>query len=123
MYHRTCLLPALCLVLLAALFAFPVSVFAADEGGKLPLSYTLEDCLRIAERQSPAILAAAEEMKRAKGVIWEVWTSILSVSAKGSYTYFATPPGNTLPANSFGAEFPPRISSWACLPTICTTLR
>ena len=107
MYRRACLVSALCPLLLALLLSFPALVLAADEGGKLALSYTLEDCLRIAERQSPAILAAAEEMKRTKGVIWEVWASIVSVKADASYTYFETPPGSILPADSFGAGVPP----------------
>jgi outer membrane protein TolC len=85
----------------------PVSGLAQDESGKLPLTYTLDDCIKIAGRQSPAILAAAAEMKRTKGVIWEVWASILSANADASYTYFEKPPGSTIPADSFGAGTPP----------------
>jgi outer membrane protein len=106
MYHRVFPLRTLCLCIIAIVLVFPVWVLAADEEGKLPLTYTLDDCVRIAERQSPAILAAAEEMRRTKGVIWEVWASIISVNASGSYTYFDTPPGSMLPANSFGSGVP-----------------
>ena len=97
-------------VLIALIFPFlpPLTLPAAaqDDSGKLPLTYTLEDCIRIAERQSPAIIAASAEMKRTKGLIWEVWTSILSVNADGTYTYFNTPPGSTFPANIFGPGIP-----------------
>jgi outer membrane protein len=99
--------PVALAIIVSFLLVLPVSAGAADEGGKLPLTYTLDDCLRIAGRQSPAILAAAEEMKRTKGVIWEVWASILSVDANASYTYYETPPGSRIPADSFGAGVPP----------------
>ncbi len=45
-------------------------------------------------------------MKRTKGLIWEVWASILSVNADGTYTYFNTPPGTTFPAGIFGPGIP-----------------
>jgi outer membrane protein TolC len=80
---------------------------AADEEGKLPLTYTLDDCIRIAEKQSPAIIAAAAEMKRTKGLIWQVWASIISVNADGTYTHLNTPPGTTIPAGAFGGGLPP----------------
>ncbi len=107
MNNRTYPVSALIVVLSILFLSFPVSLMAADDEGKLALTYTLDDCIRIAERQSPAIIAAAAEMKRAKGVIWEVWASILSVSANASYTYFETPPGSTIPGNSLGAGVPP----------------
>jgi outer membrane protein len=99
--------PVALAIIASFLLLLPVSAGAADESGKLPLTYTLDDCLRIAGRQSPAILAAAEEMKRTKGLIWEVWASIVSVDATASYTYYETPPGSRIPADSFGAGVPP----------------
>jgi len=107
MRFRTSLLPVFALVLVLFLLSVPISASAQDGNGKLPLTYTLDDCIRIAERQSPAIIAAAAEMKRTKGVIWEVWASILSVNADGTYTYLNTLPGYTIPADSFGAGSPP----------------
>ncbi len=99
---------AVALLTVVSLFlSFPVSLMAADDEGKLALTYTLDDCIRIAGRQSPAIIAAAAEMKRAKGVIWEVWASIISVNADASYTYFQKPPGSTIPADLFGPGSPP----------------
>jgi hypothetical protein len=58
------------IMLAAVLLSSPVR--AQQDEGKLPLTYTLDDCLHVALRQSPAILAAAEEIKKAKGVIGEV---------------------------------------------------
>ena len=107
MHNHTFRSSAFILILSLLLLVFPGLLFAAGEGERLPLSYTLEDCVRIAGRQSPAVLAAAAEMKRAKGVIWEVWTSILSVNADATYTYFNTPPGTLFPANIFGVNTPP----------------
>lgn len=94
------------LLLVFVFFLFSSSVLAQEKGAALPITYALDDCISIALRQSPGVLAAAEEMKRTKGVIWEVWTSILSVNADASYTYFETPPGTTLPAGAFGPGLP-----------------
>ena len=107
MRFRSFLLSVFTSVLAFFLLSVPFSASAQDEKDKLPLAYSLDDCIRIAERQSPAIIAAAAEMKRTKGVIWEVWASILSVNADGTYTYLKTLPGYTIPADSFGAGTPP----------------
>jgi outer membrane protein len=82
-------------------------VRAEEDQGRLPLTYTLDDCLHIALRQSPGILAAGEEVKKAKGIIGEVWASILTVNADASYNYLETPQGMTLPAGSLGPGLPP----------------
>ena len=78
-------------------------------GEKVELSYTLDECIHMAYRQSPLILAAEAEMKRTRGVIWEAWASIVSASADIGYSYMDPSPvtGATIPANSFGAGFPP----------------
>jgi outer membrane protein len=66
-------------------------------------THTLTNCKEMALRDSPAILAAKAEISRTKGVIWEVWTSILRVNAKGEYVYFNRPsPAVSIPAGSFG---------------------
>jgi outer membrane protein TolC len=82
------------------------SVGASAEEEKLPLAYTLDECIHMAKRQSPAILAAREEMNRTRGVILEAWSSILSLNAEGNYTYMETPQGMTIPANSFAPSVP-----------------
>lgn len=87
-----------------------ISIMAAQtfaEEEKLPIAYTLDECVHMALRQSPAILAAREEMNRTRGVILEAWSSILSLNAEGSYTYMETPQGMTIPKDSFAPTIPP----------------
>ena len=63
------------------------------------LTHNLNNCKEMALKDSPAILAAKAEINRTKGVIWEVWTSILRVNAKGEYMYFNHPtPAMSIPA-------------------------
>ncbi|MEJ2068576.1 MAG: hypothetical protein P8Y09_11680, partial [Deltaproteobacteria bacterium] len=70
--------------LLALLFTVPHTTLSQDEAvpdGKVELTYTLDECIHMAYRQSPLILAAEAEMKRTRGVIWQAWASIVSASA------------------------------------------
>jgi outer membrane protein len=82
----------------------------AEEGNTTTYTttHTLNNCKEIALKDSPSILAAKAEISRTKGVIWEVWTSILRVNAKGEYMYFNRPsPAMSIPAGSFGVFGPP----------------
>ncbi|MBN1572331.1 MAG: TolC family protein [Deltaproteobacteria bacterium] len=66
----------------------------AQEGG--PVSkYTLDDCVEIAMERSSDILTAKEGIKLAKGVVFEKWSSILSVNAEAKYTYTGLIPETT----------------------------
>ncbi len=95
-------------VFVSALFCCTVlfSFSARAQETKLPLTYSLDECIHIAQRQSPAILAAAEEMKRTKGVIWETWANILSVNADATFTYFEQSPTTFIPANAIAPGIP-----------------
>ena len=97
--------------ILALSFCISSPAPAQDEGmndGKVELTYTLDECIHMAYRQSPVILAAAAEMKRTRGVIWEAWASIISASADIGYNYMDPMPvtGGTIPAGAFGPGFP-----------------
>ncbi len=74
------------LVIFLPLFVFlNTTLFAEEE--RPTFTYTLDECIHIAMRQSPEILIAAEEINRLKGVVFEEWSSILSVGAGAGYTY------------------------------------
>ncbi len=94
------------LTLLLASLTFLInfsSVTIASAENERTTTHTLTICKEIALKDSPAILAAKAEISRTKGVIWEVWTSILRVNAKGEYMYFNHPsPAVSIPAGSFG---------------------
>ena len=101
-------------VICLAIVMVSVPLFAkmtlAEEGRTTThsVAHSLVDCKKIALKESPAILAAKAEIKRTKGVIWEVWTSILRVNAKGEYMYFNHPTSAiNIPAGSFGLLGPP----------------
>ena len=79
------------LLFCASLTLFFCAPLAAQENE--PTSkYTLSDCLHIAMSKSSDILTAKEEIKRAKGVVFEKWSSILSVNAEARYTYMGLTP-------------------------------
>ena len=102
-------------IVLSMVFAAYISLWpgtAAAEENVVLRARTLSECRRIVLEDSPAVLAAKAEIKRTKGVIWEVWTSILRVNAVGEYMYFNRPtPGISIPSGSFGtimgSPFPP----------------
>jgi len=98
-------------LVLVCMFSSPpiaLSQDGGDAGGDLELSYTLDECIHMAYRQSPVILAAAAEMKRTRGVIWEAWASIISASADIGYNYMDPMPvtGAAIPADAFAPGFP-----------------
>jgi len=98
-------------LLFVFLFSAPYIALSQDEAvpdGKVELTYTLDECIHMAYRQSPLILVAEAEMKRTRGVIWQAWASIVSASADLGYTYLDPEPvtGLTIPASSFGPGFP-----------------
>jgi outer membrane protein len=74
------------------------AVASAGEENPAP-AYTLPECIDIALMRSPDVLTAAQEVKRANGVVWETWSNIVSVSVSSKYTL--TEPGiNTLASPS-----------------------
>jgi outer membrane protein len=66
------------------LVAAPVAVHAEEE--LAPVSYTLDECITLALSRSPEVLTAAQEIRRATAYIFENWSSIVSLSADGTYT-------------------------------------
>ena len=67
----------------------------AEESPTTP--YSLENCIEISLTKSPSVLSAAEELKRAKGTLWETWTEIISVNLSADYSYR----GDVLPGDPF----------------------
>lgn len=61
--------------------------FLYAQEGEIASRYTLGECIDIAMSKSSDILTAREEVRRAKGVVFEKWSSILSINAEARYTY------------------------------------
>ncbi len=79
------------LLFCASLILFLHAPLAAQENE--PTSkYTLNECIHIAMSKSSDILIAKEKIKQAKGVVFEKWSSILSVNAEARYTYMGLTP-------------------------------
>jgi len=66
-------------------------LFAQD---KPPGTHTLRECITSSLQRSPAVLSAEKEVERTNGVIWETWSSIVSVDISADYTE-AEPGGTT----------------------------
>jgi len=82
------------------LILFLCAPLYAQEGG--PASkYTLDDCIEIALERSSDILTAKEGIRLAKGVVFEKWSSILSVNAEAKYTYTGLIPETTSASGLF----------------------
>ncbi len=67
-------------LLLTSLLALPL--FGQESP---PVTYTLEECVDISLKRSPAVLSAEQEMRRASGVVWETWSDIVSVDLSAQY--------------------------------------
>ena len=67
-------------------FVLSSTILFAEEQ-RPTFTYTLDECIHIAMRESPEILSAKEEINRLKGVVFEEWSSILSLNAGAGYTY------------------------------------
>ena len=103
--------PKHCFIIFSLAFSllFSLSAFAADDGAAVisqEPAYSLDDCINTALTDSPAIRAAKEETKRTSGIILEAWASIVKLNATGTYAYFQTPPGITIPAGTLSPTQP-----------------
>jgi outer membrane protein TolC len=91
------------LVCFLSVAVFTSVAFAQET--KPTLTYTLDECFHMAMRQSPEILTAREEIKRAAGVVFEEWAGIVSVSADGRYTYRETAAGGSGLSSGGGTSY------------------
>lgn len=79
-----------------------IPLYAEDGEPAIPAStYTLGDCIDIVMSRSSDILSAKEDIKLAKGVIFEKWSSILSVNAEARYTYTGLIPDSVSDASVY----------------------
>lgn len=81
----------------------PAVLQAQEE--KPTFTYTLDECVDIALKRSADIRIAAEEMKIAKGSVFETWASILSVGADAGYSYTDFTTGSSLSRASYSENY------------------
>lgn len=58
-------------------------LFAQDQPST---THTLGQCITLSLKQSPAVLLAEKELKRADGIVWETWSNIVSADVSAEYT-------------------------------------
>ncbi len=68
-------------------------LFAQDQPSD---TYTLDECIVLSLKQSPTVLLAEKELKRADGIVWETWSTIVSADITAEYTTAGPGGGSTI---------------------------
>jgi outer membrane protein len=65
-------------------------------------THTLEQCITLSLEQSPAVLSAEKEIKRADGIVWETWADIVSADISAEYTTAGPGGGSSISSSRDG---------------------